>query len=134
MAGAAAGPSTKHPFACSWASAPPILPSFPVLARAGIRCPRRTNMRVDRALRAQTVSNTASICARISATGLPSWCAQLPAARRAGLALCNRPPPSCLRTCVTRAHAQGFWDEDSAYWIDGLTRLGFVLNDARLQV
>ena len=26
----------------------------------------------------------------------------------------------------------GFWDEDSAYWIDGLTRLGLVLGDAVL--
>ena len=26
-----------------------------------------------------------------------------------------------------------FWDEDSAYWIDGMTRLGFVLQDATLQ-
>ena len=26
----------------------------------------------------------------------------------------------------------GFWDEDSAYWIDGMTRLGLVLGDAEL--
>ena len=26
----------------------------------------------------------------------------------------------------------GFWDEDSAYWIDGMTRLGLVLHDAEL--
>jgi hypothetical protein len=26
----------------------------------------------------------------------------------------------------------GFWDEDSAYWIDGMTRLGLVLHDKEL--
>jgi hypothetical protein len=26
-----------------------------------------------------------------------------------------------------------FWDEDSAYWVDGMTRLGAVLNDSTLQ-
>jgi hypothetical protein len=32
-----------------------------------------------------------------------------------------------------RPNAYGFWDEDSAYWIDGLTRLGAVLNDSALK-
>ena len=31
-----------------------------------------------------------------------------------------------------RPNSYGFWDEDSAYWIDGLTRLGAVLNDSAL--
>ena len=26
----------------------------------------------------------------------------------------------------------GFWDEDAAYWIDGMTRLGLVLHDSTL--
>ena len=31
-----------------------------------------------------------------------------------------------------RPAASGFWDEDSAYWIDGMVRLGLVLNDTTL--
>jgi len=32
-----------------------------------------------------------------------------------------------------RPAAAGFWDEDSAYWIDGMTRLSSVLNDSALR-
>ena len=31
-----------------------------------------------------------------------------------------------------RPAAAGFWDEDSAYWIDGMTRMSQVLNDSAL--
>jgi hypothetical protein len=31
-----------------------------------------------------------------------------------------------------RPQEGGFWDEDSAYWIDGMTRLGLVLHDEEL--
>jgi hypothetical protein len=31
-----------------------------------------------------------------------------------------------------RPAAAGFWDEDSAYWIDGMTRMSQVLNDTKL--
>ena len=31
-----------------------------------------------------------------------------------------------------RPAAAGFWDEDSAYWIDGMTRMSQVLNDTAL--
>lgn len=31
-----------------------------------------------------------------------------------------------------RPDSNGFWDEDSAYWIDGMTRMGLVLNDSVL--
>jgi hypothetical protein len=31
-----------------------------------------------------------------------------------------------------RPSVGGFWDEDSAYWIDGMTRLGLVLHDNEL--
>ena len=32
-----------------------------------------------------------------------------------------------------RPASADFWDEDSAYWIDGMTRLGLVLDDSELQ-
>ncbi len=32
-----------------------------------------------------------------------------------------------------RPNSWGFWDEDSAYWIDGMTRMGAVLNDTALK-
>ena len=32
-----------------------------------------------------------------------------------------------------RPSSDSFWDEDSAYWIDGMTRLGLVLHDETLQ-
>ena len=32
-----------------------------------------------------------------------------------------------------RPSSDSFWDEDSAYWIDGMTRLGLVLHDDTLR-
>jgi hypothetical protein len=56
-----------------------------------------------------------------------------------GQALCEnrflmpRPSLSLIqRWFNSRPNIGGFWDEDSAYWIDGMTRLGLVLHDQTL--